>query len=280
MAGVPYWIVPIFSSLVWLGLLLGMLLTWVVDHKPHLASMDAGQTVPFISDIGAWKLKPVFIAMSAVTVVSFDLAFILERWFRHLGKLTPNTSWWQKTWSLISILGAIVGAAGLILLSIFDTLRHPSLHDVFLGVFILGYVVSAIFICAEYQRLGIHYREHRILRISFWVKLAFILLEVGLAIAFGVTLHNGNNNSNTAGVIEWVVALVYAFYVMSFYLDFLPVQKRNKEGHSMTSEEMAMRESAGGYDHRASYNGGPLPYQQQPGTAYTTQYPQRNAAYV
>lgn len=45
-----------------------------------------------------------------------------------------------------------------------------------------GYVVSAIFICIEYQRLGIKYRQHRILRMSFWVKLAFIIIEVALAI--------------------------------------------------------------------------------------------------
>ena len=49
-----------------------------------------------------------------------------------------------------------------------------------------GYIISAIFICAEYQRLGIHWKEHRILAVSFWVKLAFIFLEGGLAIAFGV----------------------------------------------------------------------------------------------
>lgn len=46
----------------------------------------------------------------------------------------------------------------------------------------IGYIISAIFICAEYQRLGIHYREHRILRISFWIKLAFIIVEIALAI--------------------------------------------------------------------------------------------------
>jgi hypothetical protein len=44
-----------------------------------------------------------------------------------------------------------------------------------LGVFIIGYIVSAIFTCWGYQRLGIHYRQHSILRISFWVKLAFII---------------------------------------------------------------------------------------------------------
>lgn len=40
-----------------------------------------------------------------------------------------------------------------------------------------GYVISAIFVCAEYQRLGIHFRQHRVLRASFWMKLFFILIE-------------------------------------------------------------------------------------------------------
>lgn len=46
----------------------------------------------------------------------------------------------------------------------------------------VGYVVSAIFICAEYQRLGIKYREHRVLRASFWIKLFFIFVEIILAV--------------------------------------------------------------------------------------------------
>jgi len=70
----------------------------------------------------------------------------------------------------------------LILLTIFDTLRHPHLHDGFLVIFIGGYIITAIFICAEYQRLGIHYREYRVLRLSFWFKLFFILVEIALVV--------------------------------------------------------------------------------------------------
>ena len=66
-----------------------------------------------------------------------------------------NTTTIEKVLSGLSMLFALIGTAGLILLSIFDTLRHPTLHDVFLLLFIAGYVVSAIFICWEYQRLGI-----------------------------------------------------------------------------------------------------------------------------
>lgn len=42
--------------------------------------------------------------------------------------------------------------------------------------------MSAICITAEYQRLGIRYRAHAILRMSFWVKLFFIIVEFILAV--------------------------------------------------------------------------------------------------
>jgi hypothetical protein len=44
---------------------------------------------------------------------------------------------YRKEWfsSFLAFIFGIVGTAGLILLSIFDTLRHPSLHRIFLVLF-------------------------------------------------------------------------------------------------------------------------------------------------
>lgn len=136
----------------------------------------------YISDVGAFRLRPLFISMATVSVVCLDASLIAERWLRHNGRLAPNTSWWQKGLSICAILASIAGALGIILLSIYNTYQYPNLHDRFLYLFVAGYVVSAIFICAEYQRLGIHFRQHAVLRMSFWLKLAFILIEVALAI--------------------------------------------------------------------------------------------------
>jgi hypothetical protein len=116
--------------------------------------MNATQTIAYISDVGAESLKPLFIAGSCVTTVFLDLSFLSERWLRHRGRLVKNTSTTEKALSGLSLVFALVGTAGLILLSIFDTLRYPRLHDIFLLLFVVGYVVSAIFICWEYQRLG------------------------------------------------------------------------------------------------------------------------------
>lgn len=229
---IAYWIFPAFSSIVWLAMLLGLLLNWTSEGSPHLPSMEAGQTIAYISDTGAYSLKPLFIAGSVVTVVCLDIGFLAERWLRHTGRLSKNTSRTQKALSLLSILFALIGAAGLILLSIQDTYHHPRVHDVGLGLFILGYIVSAIFLCAEKQRLGIHYREHRILAISFWIKLFFIFTEVILAIVFIST--TSTHNRNVAAVFEWVIALIFTFYDLSFVLDLLPSVRTNKhipQGH-------------------------------------------------
>lgn len=112
-----------------------MLITWLAEGRPHYASMSPGQRIAYISDVGAQGLKPLFIAGSAVTVIVFDLTFISERWLRHQGRLAHNTSKVQKALSVCAILASIVGAAGLILLTCYDTLRHPNMHDAFLVVF-------------------------------------------------------------------------------------------------------------------------------------------------
>ncbi|KAF7846061.1 hypothetical protein BT93_L5335 [Corymbia citriodora subsp. variegata] len=182
MFGISYWILPLFAACVWFATLLAMLLVWVTEGSPHLPGFHTTQRIAYISDIGATNLKPLFIAGSAVTVVVFDLTFISERWLRHKGRLAHNTSRAQKILTVFSIIFAIIGALGLILLTIFDTVHYPNVHDAMLVVFIAGYIISAIFVCAEYQRLGIHFRQYRVLRASFWIKLAFIFVEIALVI--------------------------------------------------------------------------------------------------
>jgi hypothetical protein len=151
-----YWWLPVFSGFVWLGTLLGMLLFWIVGtDSERYPAIDANMSLAYISDIGAYEMKPLFIAGSAVTTVTFDLAFIAERFLRHRGRLVPNQSTGEKVLMGLSIFCALVGTAGLILLSVFDTVRYSTVHNICLCLFIGGYLFSAVFICWEYQRLGI-----------------------------------------------------------------------------------------------------------------------------
>ncbi|KAL6716343.1 hypothetical protein ACLMJK_005909 [Lecanora helva] len=204
-----------------------MLIVWEAEGHPHYASMGSGQNIAYISDIGAQGLKPLFITGCVVTTVFLDLSFASERWLRHTGRLAKNLGVAEKVLSGLSIVFAIAGTCGLILLSIFDTLHHPHLHDGFLLLFIAGYVISAIFICAEYQRLGVHFRQHRILRLSFWAKLLFILIEVVFAIIFATT--SFDDKQNVAAVFEWIIAFVFTFYVLTFFMDLLPASRSAQE---------------------------------------------------
>jgi hypothetical protein len=237
-------------------MLLAMLIRWEVVGHPHYPSMDPGQHIAYISDVGAFGLKPLFIAGNSVTTVFLVLSFIAERWLRHTGRLAPNTHTSQKILSGFSIACGIAGAAGLILLSVFDTYRHQHLHDGLLLLFIAGYLISAIFLCAEYQRLGIHYRNHRILRISFWVKLTFILVELAFAIVFAAT--NFANQKNVAAVFEWIVAFTFTFYILSFLLDLLPsVQTKHHTPQGFKGGPMGMQIAAtkGQPDMNGEYRG-------------------------
>lgn len=44
---------------------------------------------------------------------------------------------------------------------------------------------------------------------SFILKLCFIVVEVGMAVAFGVTERTGHYN--ISAILEWIVALIYIF---------------------------------------------------------------------
>lgn len=257
MLRLSYWVFPIFAGLVWLGTLLGLLLhctytcictihncitgrvltslftKGVIDTNYRVyPSMQGDQRIAYISDVGAQELKPLFITGSVITTVFFDISFLSDRWLRHKGRLVPNTTIGEKILSGLTIVCAIFGTVGLILLSIFDTARHPRLHDLFLGFFIVGYLLSAIFICWEYQRLGIRHREHRVLRISFWIKLAFVLVTIALAIPFVVLTSRGTYNP--AAILEWVIAVVFSFYVFSFYVDLYPAVYTKHGGNYRT----------------------------------------------
>ncbi|KAI1853491.1 hypothetical protein JX265_004178 [Neoarthrinium moseri] len=224
---ISYWWFPIISGLMWLATLLGLLLHWILDtDRVHYSSMGDTQTIAYISDVGAAELKPLFVVGCCITTLFLDLSFGTDRWLRHKGRLVPNTSRGEKVLSGLTIFFAIIGTVGLTFLSGFDTAHYPTLHDIFLLLFIAGYLLSAIFICWEYQRLGIKNRDHRILRISFWIKLVFVIIELLLAIAFAVS--NFRKMYNVAAILEWVIAFIFSFYVFSFYIDLYPAAKTSR----------------------------------------------------
>jgi len=234
MRGPPYWILPLVAGVFWSGMLATFMIYWQTTGQPHYSSMDSAQNIPYISDIGAFRLKPLFITGAAVTTICVDLSLISERWLRHRGQLARNFTHTEKGLSIASIVCGVIGGLGLLFLSIFDTADYGTVHNIGLFVFMAGYIASATCSCWEYQSLGSRGREHRILRASFWIKLAFIILQVSLAIAF--VSASSTSTYNAAAVLEWVLAFVFGIYVFSYAIDLFPAAKSVKSKPAMDVE--------------------------------------------
>lgn len=106
----------------------------------------------------------------------------------------------------------------------------------------IAYLISAIFICIEYLRLGIFYRSrHRVLLTSFVIKLFFVITEIGLAIGFGIcTRSNDKRLKDPGAILEWVIAFVFTGYVLSFVVDLLPAVRTRR--HLPQGEKEMARE--------------------------------------
>jgi len=55
----------------------------------------------------------------------------------------------EKVFSVLAILSSVVAGASLILLSVFDTKRHTTLHRLFLLIFMIGVWLTAILSMVE-----------------------------------------------------------------------------------------------------------------------------------
>ncbi|QRV99499.1 Frag1 domain-containing protein [Ceratobasidium sp. AG-Ba] len=215
MYGLHAWMFPLAAAFMWCATLLAMIITWAATGRPIYASQDG--SIPYISDIGASYLKPLFVTGSIITGLGFFLSVLSERIYRMRGKLLPNVRRRGAVLGVISCICAMIAAAGLGLLSGFDTLRYTSLHRLFLLIFMLGTVLSAIATTIEFLVLK---REARhaagfadVTDFSFNV----VRMAKGLSWSYILRCHN-----NVAAILEWTIAFVFVFYVISFYFDLRP----------------------------------------------------------
>jgi len=191
-----------------------MILTWVGQGKPHYVTQQGN--IPYISDIGADILKPLFIVGCCITSVCFFASLFIERWLRHSGRLMPNMRTREKVFGSLAVFGAFLGGLGLILLSVFDTKRFTKLHRGFLLLFMLGVALSAIFSIIEYRWISKEYADVTHLRRSYIVKAVIAGILIILAIAFAILLFT---HTEVGAVLEWVIAVGFVLYFLTFYYD-------------------------------------------------------------
>ncbi|KAH7105357.1 Frag1/DRAM/Sfk1 [Auriculariales sp. MPI-PUGE-AT-0066] len=210
--------IPLFASIIWFGGLLAMLIVWLARGQPYYESMSEDQTKAFISDIGATDIKPLFITICAVTSIGLLLALICQLWLRRSERALAHERRRQRVLNTLSIVFSAIGAAALILLSVFDTVRYPTMHRLFLFIFIVGVVLSAIFTVFEFRSLSRSYPSERSIRRAFWMKNVLLILLAPAIIAFLVCLAV---DIDIAAVLEWIIAFLFTFYLLTFWQDLL-----------------------------------------------------------
>ncbi|KZW03729.1 hypothetical protein EXIGLDRAFT_662984 [Exidia glandulosa HHB12029] len=225
--------IPLFTAFIWFSTLLAMLITWLAQGRQFYVSESPGQKVAYISDVGADILKPLFIVGCSITAVGFFLTLCVERWLRHSGRLHPNMRRRERVCSSIAMFGSFIGGAALILLSVFDTKRHMTLHRVFLFFFVLGVAVSAIFTVLEFRWIEKSYPDATHLRRAYMLKGFLAVVLIAAAIAFGVTL---GRKQNVAAIIEWCISFGFTFYLLTFYADLRA--SRNVSAGELTREKL------------------------------------------
>ncbi|TFK75108.1 hypothetical protein BDN72DRAFT_832412 [Pluteus cervinus] len=206
--------IPLFGAFIWFSTLLSMLITWLATGRQKYPSQEG--SIAYISDVGASYLKPLFIAGSSITAVSFFLSLSIERWLRHSRRLPPNMAMREKVFSILAIIGSAAGGAGLILLSVFDTLHYTRLHRGFLLLFMLGVALSAIFTVIEYRWISKDFREYSSLRGAYIAKGIIAGILIALAIAFAVALYK---SPDVGAVLEWTIAFGFTLYLATFVYD-------------------------------------------------------------
>ena len=207
--------IPQFGAFIWFGTLLSMLVTWLAQGREQYESMEG--RIAYISDIGANFLKPLFVTGCSITAVCFFLSLIIERWLRRSGRLIKTMRRRERVYAILAIISSFIGGVGLILLSVFDTARHSSLHRLFLLIFMVGVILSAIFTVIEYRWISKDYSGFRALQIAYRTKGAIAGILIILAIAFGVTMYK--RVANVAAILEWVIAFGFTLYLLTFAYD-------------------------------------------------------------
>ncbi|PLB43806.1 hypothetical protein P170DRAFT_430827 [Aspergillus steynii IBT 23096] len=120
-----------------------MLGYWASLGRPVYSYIHKGQTIPYISDVAAQELQPLFVTGCLVSVILLNISLVLILKARSAGpKPSVKLLRWKRagishTWfHYLAIFLTAAGSVGLVLLARFDRLQYPDLHREFLTLYV------------------------------------------------------------------------------------------------------------------------------------------------
>lgn len=128
---------PIIASVAWFFTLTILLVRWLSLGRPVYPG-QGNPLIPFISNIAAFRFKPLFVIGCTITGICFIGTVYSVHHVRYSTGYygLADDAIWRKTISAIAMFSGVVAGACLLMLSIFDTFQKREEHRYLLvGVF-------------------------------------------------------------------------------------------------------------------------------------------------
>ncbi|KAK5994761.1 hypothetical protein PT974_03144 [Cladobotryum mycophilum] len=228
----PYRAFPFISAGAWTLTISFLLVYWLANGRPIFPSQSQPR-IAYISDIGGFRLKPLFITGCAVTIGAFwvTLLRIHFLWSQRLQRLNLI---FGRVCSGAAVVSGIAAGLGLVLVSVLDVYHFRVVHIVFLHIFCAGMLFTATFtvvtdLLLRHPKRIDHRSATRINSAEFknFVIYGLLVSEWVLVIIF-VALF-AHKFLFLVGILEWVIAYLLVPYLAltSIYMDqdgYLPLQ--------------------------------------------------------
>ncbi|KAL9008985.1 MAG: hypothetical protein Q9173_005948 [Seirophora scorigena] len=142
-----YYLLPLIGGTAWFLTHLILLSYWLGEGRPVYPS-QLNPYVPFISDIGAYRLKPLFIVGGTTTAVAYaGTIFAANRIRYHPSGYGIKDPKWKKVLAIIALIAGLVACVGCMCLTVFDTRHYSEIHRPMLKTTFAGIAISAC--CTE-----------------------------------------------------------------------------------------------------------------------------------
>jgi hypothetical protein len=132
---------PLIASTSWFLTLFILLATWLAKGRPRYP-LQSNPYVAFVSDIGAFTLKPLFCLGGILTALSYIATITSAHYARYSPKLYNLPG--NKAVSLLAVVASVASGTALVCLSVLDTYRYHERHSVLLKVCFGGLGISAV----------------------------------------------------------------------------------------------------------------------------------------
>lgn len=213
-------LLPLVSGTVWVITLLALLIYWLAEGRPRYPG-QSNPSVAFISDIGAFRLQPLFITggvIASLTLTGTIISVHLARRERILSTQIPGDEQprHEKWFSILACVFDIAACPCRICITFLDNHGHPSLHRTFLFLGLAGTAMSCI--CTAVVLWSEMWtgpaKRNDLLRRSCVLSNSLLVLEILLGSTFTGLLWTGQFKS--AGFVEWIMAFFFTFYFWAF----------------------------------------------------------------